>query len=358
MPNHKFHVFSTSNLSDLPVEDASYMSNLDPGDQVTWIGGAGSVPVTISDAATTFCEAKTDQTLVHDVTLDGVTYPAGQLTTPSYAITFTGSDGATYEMVSFHFSGNVNFTAPDGLIWLGNVPPDGTVLTVQSESNPTGSTAPQYAAMAVCLAAEVLLRVPGGTRSAGSLKSGDLVMTERGPCPVLWTLLRRVTAETQRHIPALCPMIIPRDALGPGCPSCPLRLSRQHRVALASAIVKRMYGVPQILVPAAKLSGWNGIGPETKPRDVTYVHLLLPHHALLDTSGLTVESLLPGPQLRATLPAESLGQMDRALNGTETATGTRHRLASGRRIATLLRRHRLNDTPLFARPRPRPAHAS
>ncbi len=42
-------IFSTDNLSDVPLEDATFLSDFDPGDTLTWIGGGESLTIEIND---------------------------------------------------------------------------------------------------------------------------------------------------------------------------------------------------------------------------------------------------------------------------------------------------------------------
>ena len=87
------------------------------------------------------------------MTFAGQSYTAGEDLTPSYVIQFQGSDGNTYEMVSFVFEKNDENnqnSEVDAIIWMGNIPPDNTTLTVLSQTNPLRVTAPEYATFATC----------------------------------------------------------------------------------------------------------------------------------------------------------------------------------------------------------------
>ena len=85
------------------------VSVLADGDQIVWLGGGERQLVTLDDndnRNTQFDEASTSQKLVNDMTFAGQSYTAGEDLTPSYVIQFQGSDGNTYEMVSFVFETN------------------------------------------------------------------------------------------------------------------------------------------------------------------------------------------------------------------------------------------------------------
>ena len=52
--------------------------------------------------------------------------------------------------------------------------------------------------------------------------------------------------------------------------------------------------MPEVLIPAIKLTDLPGIFVDTDFEEVTYHHLLFEEHELLMAEGITVESMLPG----------------------------------------------------------------
>jgi hypothetical protein len=84
-----------------------------------------------------------------------------------------------------------------------------------------------------------------------------------------------------------------------------MRLSQQHRVMVASPMAELFFGHHEVLVPAKALI--NGCDIRLEPcRKVTYLHLLLEQHELLNAAGgAPCESLLPG-DMADTLLSEDL----------------------------------------------------
>ncbi len=82
---------------------------------------------------------------------------------------------------------------------------------------------------------------------------------------------------------------------GHGLPVHDLRLSRQHRVLVASRICERLTGHARILIPAIRLVGLPGIEVDRGIVDVAYCHILLPRHCVLVANGAPAESLFTGP---------------------------------------------------------------
>ncbi|MEO0391434.1 MAG: Hint domain-containing protein, partial [Pseudomonadota bacterium] len=198
MADFSFLIFAADNLINpqnpgfLPAEDSSFRSDLVNGDQITWTGGGESAFITVTDnTSTTFDEAQSNQRLTNPVTFDGVSYSANQVVTPTYTIVFSGSDGNTYTLTSFNFSGNTNNEIPDAVFWEGSIPPSGTVLTVTSEINPTGSTARDYNDFVACFCAGTLIETVAGPTPVEHLTSGDLILTQRGDAEAVQVVCHR-----------------------------------------------------------------------------------------------------------------------------------------------------------------------
>lgn len=139
----------------------------------------------------------------------------------------------------------------------------------------------------ICLTSGGRVLTDRGRRPAGTLRLGDRVWTaDRGLQPIRWIGQRRVTAAEMARHPGLRPVRFRKGSLGDGVPSRGLTVSRQHRVMIAAPS-----GAGTVLVAAHRLIAVPGVGFRRGARDVTYVHLLLDHHAILDCDGTPVESL-------------------------------------------------------------------
>lgn len=134
--------------------------------------------------------------------------------------------------------------------------------------------------------------------------AGTLILTERGniaiedlrPDDILWTkglgwqALRLVVLETMifKHIddPAK-PILVPAGALGASQPETDLILSPQHRVLQIIEETKE-----EVLVPAVKLVGMNGIRRMRGKKRAEYLNVVLERHSVIQAAGCWVESML------------------------------------------------------------------
>ncbi|MBF9034185.1 hemolysin [Rhodobacterales bacterium HKCCE2091] len=204
----------------------------------------------------------------------------------------------------------------------------------------------------LCFASGTLIATPAGPRPVEGLRPGDLLHTlDRGPQPVRWIGSSRQAATGKR-----APVRIAAGALGAGLPERDLRLSRQHRVLVRSAIALRMFGTAEVLVPALRLVGLPGIGVEATGAPVGYWHLLLDRHEILMAEGAAVESLLPGPVALEAMSPRTRRALAAVLAPpcAAPATATVRPVPSPARQRRLLARHARNRRPLVDLPAPHP----
>ena len=109
--------------------------------------------------------------------------------------------------------------------------------------------------------------------------------------------------------PNLHPVRIKAGSLAPGCPSSNLVVSRQHRILVRSAIAERMFGEREILVPAIKLVGLEGVDVIEAWSGVEYFHILFDAHQIVVSNGAQTESLFTGPEALGSLPEASLNEI-------------------------------------------------
>jgi hypothetical protein len=337
----------------LPAEDGTFKSDLVNGDQLTWNGGGEDAVVKIEDPAdATFDEAKNNQTLAEPVTFDGISYTTGQIVTPTYTIIFNGSDGNTYTMTSFNFSANTNNEIPDAVFWEGSVPPTGTVLTVTSEINPTRGNARDYQDFVACFCQGTLIETIAGPKAVEHIWKGDHVVIQNGkPQKVLWTGKRQITSEELKENPKLRPVVVSKGAIGHGLPKQDLRVSRQHRLLVHSAICKRMFGTSEALVSAVHLTQMPGIYIDYDVEQVIYYHVLLEDHQVIYAEGAPTESLFLGKHTRCALSNEAFVEVaaifpELAEVGTEFMPA--HNIPIGKLQKKLVERHVKNFKPIFA----------
>lgn len=195
---------------------------------------------------------------------------------------------------------------------------------------------------AVCFASGTLVRTPEGSVAVEDLHAGDVILTlDDGPRPVALVLrsaLPRAGAQAS--------VLIAADALAPGIPERTLAVSPQHRVLIRSAIVARMFGTPEVLLPARLLVGLPGIRRSPAWMPVRYVHLVFDRHHVLWANGAPAESFFPGPQALLALDEHQRAAVLGILPGPITAARP---TPTGQKCRGLLRRHRDNATPLLDR---------
>lgn len=163
---------------------------------------------------------------------------------------------------------------------------------------------------AVCYAAGTRIATARGEVAVETLRAGDRVRTlDHGLQALRWVGVRRLTrAELLCH-PNLRPSRIRRGALGSGLPRRDLIVSPQHRLLLRSRIVRRMFGVDEVLVPAKKLLALPGFEVAHDLDCVDYVHFLCDRHEIVFAEGAPSESLYLGPQAVRTLDRAALAEI-------------------------------------------------
>ncbi len=144
------------------------------------------------------------------------------------------------------------------------------------------------------LAGDALIDTPDGPRAADALRPGDLVLTrDSGAQPLRWTGTLALAGGALRRSPALRPVLVAPDALGPACPHEPLRLSQEHRLLLGGARAQALFHDAEVLVRAADLVNGRSIRFDDAPAGLRYVQLLLDRHHVLSANGVPVESFHP-----------------------------------------------------------------
>ncbi|PLS22180.1 Hint domain-containing protein [Neptunicoccus cionae] len=128
------------------------------------------------------------------------------------------------------------------------------------------------------------------------LQVGDLVHTvDNGLQPVRWIGSRDVSRARIDAAPHLCPVLIRRDAFGPGLPSNDIRVSQKHRMVLETPEITKVFGSGGILAPASVLASDSTILLDPAPKDTRYIHLLFDEHQIVFADGIPAESFYPCP---------------------------------------------------------------
>ena len=137
------------------------------------------------------------------------------------------------------------------------------------------------------LTGNVPVATPNGYVPAGYLKRGDLVLTQSGDAvPVLQTVRQVMPAHG-----SLAPVRLRAPYFG-------LRrdvvVAPHQRLVIDGSQVEYLFGSEAVLVPARHLINGVSALKATGPDFVTYHHLLLPGHEVIDAAGCPVESLYVG----------------------------------------------------------------
>lgn len=201
---------------------------------------------------------------------DSLNLPDGTVVNDATSGTFTVTAGSSYSLSS-------------GSLTL----PSGITISYTTFENGTGFP---------CFNRDTLIDTPQSPKPVQSLKPGDLVKTASGTARVIrWVGKRKFDAAALRAWPNRQPVRILAGSLGDGLPARDLLVSRQHRMLIRSKIATRMFGQPEVLIPAIKLTGLPGIFVDTEADEVEYFHLLLDEHDVIFAEGAPTESLLVGP---------------------------------------------------------------
>lgn len=302
-----FTLFTTG-ASNVTVSDGQSLSGFTQGDGSHLLGTTLTLGSNTRDVVqvfdsndSDFSDSDNSQTLDGPQTYDGVSYAGGLRVEAEYTLTVQDPDGNTFTLIGFNINepGATSFSTIEGLAFIGPVggfPPAGVPLEVisTSEGPSAGSTPFSDFATPPCFTPGTRLATPGGDTRIADLSVGDLVETrDNGPQPILWIGRTTVTRQDLRDQPRLRPILIERDAFGPGRPSRRMRVSPMHRILKADRAAAMLFDSSEVLIAAKHLTGVPGIARDDAADQVTYVHIAFADHQIVCSDGLWTESLLP-----------------------------------------------------------------
>ncbi|WP_417268743.1 Hint domain-containing protein [Celeribacter sp.] len=206
----------------------------------------------------------------------------------------------------------------------------------------------------ICFAAGTEIITSEGPVKVEDLEVGNLVLTmDHGMLPLRWMGSQKLGPAELAARPKLKPIRIAAGALGNGVPTNDLFVSRQHRVLLRSVIAERMFGVPEILVAAIKLTDLPGIDIVEDAQSVEYFHMLFDQHEIVFSNGAATESLFTGPEALKAVSAESRAEILDLFPDIETQAAlipARQIVEKGTLARKLVARHVKNNKALIAEP--------
>lgn len=285
--------FDTTGGNQTPPNEVGALAGGSPPFNFCLLPGATPILVEVTDtdgAPTTFGELGNLQTLTNPVTIDGVTYPAGDTIRGDYILSGDASS-PTLEVAAISIgtpnSGNNIIT---GLIATEPLVP-GQKYEFTTEMNYNGNQRP-YEDF-VCFTTGTWIETAHGPTRVEDLCLGDRVVTKAaGLQPIRWIGQRTIVP--RRH---QWPVEIQAGVLGN---AEPLRVSPQHRVLLEHWQAELLFAEPEILVPAIALVAM-GKAKQPPCSSVTYHHFMFDDHQLVLAQGAWAESLLYGAMTKDSL---------------------------------------------------------
>jgi Hint domain len=268
----------------------------------------------LNDDDANFDDNDTTQRLSGAQTINGVTYANNTVVEAEYTLTLRNpATGQTWKVIGY----NVNNSNPaygtiEGLAFIGppaGWPPVGLALTVVSAAEGPGAAgqpATPYTTYVAppCFTPGTMIDTPVGPRLIETLTIGDLVCTlDNGPQPLVYLTRAHLPFQRLQADPAVCPIIIPRHAFGPGLPMQDLRVSPQHRFLIRSVRAELLFSTHEVLVAAQDLAPAIRVPADDLPHGIDYIHLMFDTHQILRANGVETESFLVGPAVLSGAPA-------------------------------------------------------
>ncbi len=303
MATYTIYVLQTNDFSTgLPAESSGGQAVGSPPFSVTVGPGATWIPVTVTDDDSDFGEEITSgggggpggptQSLAAGVTLNGVTYNAGDNILTAYDLT---NSGTGHQITSFHIGAGMTgwHTGPVvGIVSTHPMPP-GT-YTFDQERSSYGQSNP-YVGKFICFCADTNILTDAGECLVENLKAGDRVKTrDHGMQVIRWIGSRDVVA-----MGALAPVLIKKGAFGsvgkqPN-PARDLRVSQQHRMVVEGWKAELLFGEKTVLVAAKHLVNDDTIRI-IEQDNIRYFHILFDSHEIIFAEGTPSESFHPAEQ--------------------------------------------------------------
>ncbi|KAJ56538.1 hypothetical protein ACMU_06245 [Actibacterium mucosum KCTC 23349] len=276
------------------------------GTSTTLSGDAETVGFSVTDDDAMFEDAFQEtgdfSVLNSDLTLGDTTFPAGSHIELEFSL--TTEEGITLWVARI---GDGTSNSGQNQIILSSEPlTPGQTYTIADSQD--GVDIPFSS---ICFVKGTRIATPDGYTLVQDLRPGDLVRTrDDGTQPVQWVGSRLLSLWHLARAPQLAPIRIRKGALGNGTPRRDLLVSPQHRMAINGWRAELLFGAPSVLVSAKALLNDTTITVERGTPSVAYFHILLPKHSLVLANGAWSETLLTGPEARATLSAEQLNELN------------------------------------------------
>ena len=215
----------------------------------------------------------------------------------------------------------VGADSPPLLMFIDDVPPENTELWIVHHTLDLTAVDPQaqLGSGVICFTKGTRIRVADGTVPVEDLREGDLVQTkDNGLQEICWIGSRRMTGARLFALPKLRPIRIRAGAFGGERPDEELMVSPQHRILFRGASARALFNTEEVLVAASDLVNGHSVLADTKVKEVTYIHLMLPRHEVLFANGVESESFHPGETQLGTLDPTDRARLAHLLPFVET----------------------------------------
>ncbi|WP_420568509.1 Hint domain-containing protein [Thalassovita sp.] len=181
-------------------------------------------------------------------------------------------------------------------MFVGDVPPQKRDLwIVHAAVRPDGGAEVADTRRGViCFTPGTKIETPSGPRLVQDLREGDMVQTrDSGAQQIQWIGQRRMTGARLFAMPYLRPIRVRAGTFGLDRPDQELLVSPDHRILLRGDAAQALFNTPEVLVAARDLVNGHTVNVDMGLREVTYIHILLPHHHVIRANGVDTESFHP-----------------------------------------------------------------
>jgi hypothetical protein len=175
-----------------------------------------------------------------------------------------------------------------------------------------------------CYAPGTMITTLRGQVDVARLVTGDLVLTrDHGFQPLRALAQTHLTSDRLAADPDLAPVVIHRDALGPGRPAADLHVSPHHRLMLTGLHAELLAGQEEVFVTAMSLVDDHHVRRSTA-RQVTYVLPLFDRPEVIYAHGTAAESLSVETVQRRDIAPASQEELSRLFPDLLPAPQARH----------------------------------
>lgn len=301
MAQYVIYVYEADDFVAAPPDEQNAVAVGSPPFSLTLKPDAKWTKVVVEDNEGDFGEEINGptQSIVEPVTLNGVTYNAGDNIVSAYDLINSTSG---HQITSFHVGTGIDGYTVGPVTGIVSTQPLVPGQTYTFDTNRTSYNQNNPYSQYVCFTRGAMIRMQSGFRRIETLTPGDRVWTlHNGVQAIRWIGSRRLMVS-----PKDAPVLIARGALSgllktaEVIPARDMVVSPQHRLHLSGPRCEMLFGVPEALVAAKALLGVSGVRRAVTPT-VEYFHMLFDRHQVVEADGCLSESFHPGAQGEAVI---------------------------------------------------------